>query len=539
MRTDTTHLIAVVLSGLLIATVVTGGILVGPAVGQDDAAVGFEGDTYRETAIGDPIRTPYHIILTDTENATIVFTGARNTETPFWANVTLRDDDGDGHIFLHINMWEIGHSNPFRAESGSVTRFDQDELAEERLLNKTKSTDQSAYELYLGAGTDPASVLASHSATGRLRIEEAETEDMNVMTAPRGATVETAGYVFTEADAFASVYPNMSIRDDAFVAAGNTIVYAPFGGGYYGVAQHALKETGSREGAFEWILENGYLEFDVEGVSGNDKVLNISHAIDIGALQFDSGLYYYHLIIAVDTTEPIFQRNGEGEFVTARAGETYEASITKTGRVDPSGDVAFLRTKTFNMSIVEPSAEFDAPVNTLRDGVIRGRTTLAPGSTVTVYIDTGEEVTTRSTTVVQDWTLEQYESGALLHPFNFSLDIGDADPTDVRVEAWNEDAGRLGSYPPDEHIRNATDGSDDGDGSNGDGSTTTAPSDDGTTTPGDGDGGDGTTTAPASNGDDGGADGGDGDGGLIPGFGLMTGLLAALASILLIGLRRR
>lgn len=468
MPKATHQLRAVFLAALMIASVFAGSIVfAGASIASTDTDGGAttvdtnttqsvatfgEDSRFRQVARGDILREPYTdmdgndkrpytIKFGDESTATVVIDTRSTEDGDYAGNVTL-EDDGSGEAKLYVNTWEMGHSNPFEVEGATITRWDQVEYDDDdRLLNKTKSTDLSAYDLLIREGSDPAATANLFSDYAKLRIEEAETEGINMMTAPTGTEITEGADVWEEPHVFSDTPRNVSAEEDRNVSEGDTMLITPWGGGYYGPAEHAKDVTESETEALEWLVDNGHYNFTVTQTNASEderKVLNLERAVETDAIDFVSNGTYYHLVMALDTGAPVFQHGGSGEFVAAEAGDTFSVSFAKQGRVDQElqenedGDEfeRYSPTVYEHFNVVEPTVSLDTFPDT--DGEtenVSGSTTLSTGTPLTVNVTAGDE-TQQRTTLVTEATNEEDE-----HLWNVTVDVSELnDDQDTVVE---------------------------------------------------------------------------------------------------------
>ncbi|MFB6137387.1 MAG: hypothetical protein ABEJ42_03465 [Halobacteriaceae archaeon] len=376
-----------------------------------------ENSRYRRIRRGDPVKTPYTVTFGNGSVVTVVFSHQSTSEGDYFGNVTIEDTDGNGVARLHFNSWEVGHANPWEVENGTITRWDQVAFSDDaHLMNKTKSTEESAYTLKLARGSDPQSVTSSYSSTARLRIQEAETEGVNAITAPGEVSITHGSDLWVEEDDFADQRANFSGRDDPQVAIGDTLILAPWGGGFWGPAEHALDVAdGNSSAALLWLLENGYYNVTFnqdhtrychtcaqhdpdyepkEGPGHRGKVLDVQRAVALDAISFVSALRYRHVVFALDTDAAVFQHNGSGEYVAAEPGDRFTMSFAKRGRTDhevepnAAGTIWDSHANWRYRTVLFRAPRVFVAGPRMHNGstVVEGTTTLAPGTRLTVNV---------------------------------------------------------------------------------------------------------------------------------------------------------
>ncbi|MFB6138468.1 MAG: PGF-CTERM sorting domain-containing protein [Halobacteriaceae archaeon] len=543
-----------VLAALVVCSMVAASVAFAGAVGAqaDEPVAGFaQSGATHNARVGDLVSKPFTIELGSTKNATVVFSGARTTNvSDFWANVTVHDGDGDGIVKLNINTWELGHSNPFIVKDGSILNYSQTQYAEDSMIIPSSTDlDDGAYSLYLGPGTNPADVLQSYQSNARLMIDNGEIGDFDGATAPGAYPINTLRDVYkTPPDVFARLRPNVSAEMDSIVADGDKVILSPWGSGFVGPLRHAMEmeNISTPEQATDWAMAKGYINFSVRQTNNPNgtpaKVLDYDKAVATGGIQVDFRHGYKKMLFVLNTTIPMFQRGGSGEYVDMGIGERYMSTFQKKGRADPAPD--YSRMITDNFTVVQRNLEPNSPVATLEDSELGGVTTLAPGTKLDIYVkEAGTDNTWKfdANVEVRPGIRDAHppKDGVFeTHPFNFSVDLGDVDATKVRIAVWAKGYGRIGTYPPG---LDKMDIEPDKTVAPPDPSPTTTDTGDGAGTATTTEGGQGTsagTTAPGTSGpSDTTTSGGGGGGGGIPGFTATVALVAIVAAAL-IALRR-
>jgi surface glycoprotein (TIGR04207 family)/PGF-CTERM protein len=442
-----------------------------------------------------------NVSLTNSDTATVVLgSEAANYEVDF----TVTDGDGDGYVAVDVNTY-------LTTEGGAYSVADSEDSL--TIGNETTLSDVLADSTYDMSVVEGDSTSAEADALGTFTVNPRSSAEMQIWTAPQNADDIVA-----------------SVSQDDTIASGDYVVHQVQTSGIYGL----LEDTGGSDATAKLFNAIGNDEL---GVTINQTVASTGAnenpvTLDLSAIDNNDGL----TVVSNSTSENVYIAVDTGELAT-ETGDPVEVGDEFTAQFSVNEDTGLVSsnqttTATFTVDEgAEAGTEFDSDEVTVTNAdnqTVSGETTLAPGTTFTVRVQSTE--TSGEPFIIPDDEVVVQDDGTFTAELDFS---------DTTVNSTFEGRVRLGSSTLDsltgEVVESAGDGTDETtteapDTTTEAPDTTTEAPDTTTEAP------DTTTEAPDTTTEaaDTTTEGGDGeDGGSIPGFGVGIALVAVLGAALL------
>lgn len=319
--------------------------------------------------------------MEDGGSADVDILGKGNSD--YEAHLTLRDEDNDGRVVLEFNTYLAGRNGAFE------TAAEGDEVLVRGQSGASGVLPVGSYRML----TDDRNDISD------LEVEPRETASVTALVAPDGASarLETGDDVARYRRA-----GNLTTRpanDTVPVAERDTLVVRLKASGIAGAL--AAQEGDNVTERFRSLVASDLLSLDVDWTNTGTEVPDLPLLLNRSGVSVASRPGNDAYFVVVDTAAAKYRR---GEVQTGLpAGARFDVNATVPAGSALASDGRETATTTFR--VVEPAAT----LRTHREGdgfylrqernqTVRGRTTLAPGSTVEVQVS-GPDGLQRSRTV--------------------------------------------------------------------------------------------------------------------------------------------
>lgn len=390
-------MIALVLS-VLLSTVATG-----EAIASEEATTGTSNPEFVSSSLtdhrGDVV--PIAVQMNDASSAKIDILGRKSD---YDAHVTVRDGNGDGRVTLRFNTYLAGGAGTFETAESA----DSVSIHGQGTVDGMVPADN--YRLRTDDGNDLAD----------LRIRPRETKSLTSMVAPKGSfsSLVTSRDVSAQREA-----GNLTGRTGAgtvAVAEEDVLVLRFRATGFSGLL--AAQPGDDATERFQSLVDGDALTFEVEQTNPASGRVPATLMLNRDGVRLVTNVNRDAYFLVVDTERAHYRRDDDGEIRSGLPlGARFEANLTVEG---PSGLTSDGPEHVgVPVRVVERSATLRTHeesgrsfVDPARGQTITGRTTLAPGSTLTVEVtaDDGDFQRSRTVRVQPGDDLGTFETGVNL-----------------------------------------------------------------------------------------------------------------------------
>jgi surface glycoprotein (TIGR04207 family)/PGF-CTERM protein len=306
-----------------------------------------------------------NVTLTNSDTATVTFGG---NDVNYVSDFMVKDNDGDGLVVVEVNTYVSGSDRAgktFTARgSDSVT------INNESTLPAPLGT--GTYDLSVREGDDPN---ADADELGTFTVRQRSTGDMQIWTAPAGAS-----------DVLESV------SQDDTIAKGDYVVHEVGVSGIYGLLENESGDNATAKFANAFSSSKlGLMVNQTKASTGpneSPKTVDISASINNDALTVVTMPTEETVYIVAQPDKFVFSDGSTG----ADAGDVYTATFS----VKPSSDLlTTAESAAGQFEVVEVTHELtydgdQITVNSAANQTISGETSLAPGTTFSVRVQSDQ-----------------------------------------------------------------------------------------------------------------------------------------------------
>ncbi|MFB6236594.1 MAG: BGTF surface domain-containing protein [Halopenitus sp.] len=317
----------------------------------------------------------------------------------YQANVSFSDDNNDGKVTVKFNTYLAGENDKMVVGSSKDTATLQSESG-----SVTDLLDAGDYDLRVSTGT-MSTTADNPQDLSLVVLEERSTDSVKLWT----ASDDTVSSISSASDVSAAVKSG-TVTDAETVAIGDTVVHQFSASGLEGLL--AAQDAATTTKAFRSALDNGNLTVTLNQTmaSTEPNTAPRSDVIDSGDVNavYKSGDTYY-----VVTDSDNFD-------VSMADGQVYNVSIQITDTRLLDGDDPSAHTVMDQFEVEKRAASFSrTPVEAQASSgqKITGTTTIAPGSTLTIRVQSTGDTEPR---FVKSQKVTAQKDGSFTATFDFS-----------------------------------------------------------------------------------------------------------------------